>query len=59
MNSASLIVIELENPWCWTIKEMSLGAREFFRDAPFCNIVGHSLAHLMRCEDLPVRGEET
>jgi len=59
MNSVSLIVIELENPWCWTIRDVGLGARRFFRDAPFSSIVGHSLAHLMRCEDMPVRWNET
>jgi len=59
MNSVSLIVIELENPWCWTITDMGLGAQKFFRDAPFSSIVGHSLAHLMRCEDLPVRDMNT
>jgi len=57
MNSTSLIVIELENPWCWTITDVGLGAQRFFRDAPFSSVVGHSLANLMRCEDLPVRGE--
>jgi len=59
MNSASLIVIELENLWSWTITDVGLGARRFFRDALFSSIVGHILAHLMRCEDLPVRWNET
>jgi len=58
MKSASLIVIEVENPWCWTIKDVGLGARQFFRNAPtqdpWSRIIGQSLSHLIRCEDLPV-----
>jgi len=55
MSCADLIVLELENPWCWTIKNVGRGAWQFFRDAPFSSIVGQSLAHMMRCQDLQVQ----
>ena len=54
MSSRSFFVIEVENRWTWTITEAGQGAVEFFRDAPFGNIVGQSLANLVRCEELPL-----
>lgn len=54
MQSRSIFALELENPWAWTVTRASQGAMEFFRDAPFDSIVGQSLAHLVRCEDLLV-----
>ena len=54
MQSRSIFAIELENAWIWTVTRASQGALEFFRDAPFGSIIGQSLAHLIRCDELPV-----
>jgi len=55
LRSRSIFVVELENPWVWTITAVGQGAAAFFRDAPLVGrqLVGQSLAHMMRCEDLP------
>ena len=58
MNSTSIFAVELENPWEWTIKAIGQGAAAFFRDAPVylpgTTILGQSLAHMLRCDDLPL-----
>ena len=54
LQSRSIFVVELENPWLWTITAVGQGAAAFFRDAPLVGsqLVGQSLAHMLRCEDL-------
>ncbi len=52
----STFVVELQDIWTLTIARVGQGAAHFFRDAPVASLVGQSLAHLMRCEDLaPLR----
>jgi hypothetical protein len=48
----STFVVELQDIWTLTIARAGQGAADFFRDAPVASLVGQSLAHLMRCEDL-------
>ena len=52
LSARALFVLELGNRARWTINSVGQGAAEELRHVPVADLRGHSLATLLRCEDV-------